>query len=290
MATGVQSEQDHQAYAVTYSNGTWGKPVLMDSNGTITSISCPTTTFCAAVSQSYGDAVTYSNGTWGKPVRVDASNGLDSVSCPSSTFCVADDLAHDAVTYSNGIWGKLVQFEGGLDCSAGDCGGDALNDGSVSCATTTFCVAFDGSDGVAWTYSNGTFRSPVEVVPGFTMNSVSCPSSTFCVAVGDGDYAVTYSNGAWGKPVDVDNSDAVPHSGLFSVSCASSAFCVAVGVQAEGGQTYQSYTVTYSNGTWGKRVDAGGEGAPVFSVSCPSSTFCAATDSQSELLTYPKGG
>jgi hypothetical protein len=285
MTVGPQNVHSVQAYAATYSNGSWGNPVLMDSrvssvagmNSTVSGLSCASITFCAAVTES-GQAVTYSNGTWRKPVELDGL-GLDSVSCPSTKFCIADDQNRYAVTYSSGTWGKPVQFE---HAGVNYVGGGVVDSSSVSCGSPTFCVAFDGADGYAVTYSNGSWGTPNDVMPGVAVNAVSCPSSTFCAAVGGGDgagYAVAYSNGTWGKPVQIGRNGAIADNVWASVSCASAEFCVAGNI-AENAQNGES--VTYSNGAWGSPTP----NAIMLTVSCPSNTFCAATDGQSKLAIF----
>jgi hypothetical protein len=79
---------DSNGHAITYSNGTWSSPQSIDSNSYLTSVSCPTTSFCMAVDL-YGNAITYSNGTWSSPQSIDPNGSLTSVSCPTTSFCMA---------------------------------------------------------------------------------------------------------------------------------------------------------------------------------------------------------
>ncbi len=125
----------------TYSGGTWSQPQQLDG-GALTSVSCATSSFCVATS-SGDDAFTYSNGTWSAPsqlVGADSSAAnLTSVSCPASGQCVA--TGHwDTYTYSGGRWaeGHLVENTSFL--------------ASISCATSSFCVAADNVGNI-YTYS-----------------------------------------------------------------------------------------------------------------------------------------
>ena len=63
-----------------------------------TSVSCPTTSFCAAVDLK-GNALTYHSGTWSPPENV-TGPCLSSVSCTTATFCIAVDGGGNALTYS----------------------------------------------------------------------------------------------------------------------------------------------------------------------------------------------
>lgn len=73
----------------------WSAASNVDGSSVLSAISCPTTTFCAAVDQS-GYEFTYNGSTWTKN-HIDPSKTLSSVSCPTTTFCVAVDQAGDDV-------------------------------------------------------------------------------------------------------------------------------------------------------------------------------------------------
>ncbi len=61
---------------------------------------------------------------------------------------------------------------------------------SVSCPTTSFCVAVDG-EGNALIY-DGSSWSTNEIDPGTSVYSVDCPSTAFCAAVDQEGNAITY--------------------------------------------------------------------------------------------------
>jgi len=82
---------DRTDHAVTYGGTSWARPVTIDANGGgLTSVSCPTATFCVAVGLK-GSAFIYSAGTWSPRDNVDPGGPLEAVSCPSQTSCVAVD-------------------------------------------------------------------------------------------------------------------------------------------------------------------------------------------------------
>jgi hypothetical protein len=67
----------------------------------LTSVSCPTAAFCAAVDD-LGEALTFDGSRWSPPAEIDSSpaggsGGLTSISCPTAKFCQAVDAAGSAV-------------------------------------------------------------------------------------------------------------------------------------------------------------------------------------------------
>ena len=130
---------------------------------------------------------------------------------------------------------------------------------SVSCTSSTFCVAVDRAgrglvyDGTSWV------RTTIDT---FELTSVSCaPGTSFCVAVDvDGD-AFTYAASTWSAraPVAV-----LPFS---AVSCATTTFCVAVDGAGD------AYTFT---GTWSPSHAVARRATALLSVACPASAFCVA--------------
>jgi hypothetical protein len=130
--------------AMMYDGSTWSAPEVIDSTpiSFMTAVSCPSSTFCAAV-DSAGNIIGYNGATWAAPVSINGGAELTSVSCTSSTFCVSVD--ND--TYANGVYvggsGEIIQTPG---AAAGTVLPIDTNDSdltSVSCATTSFCVAGD---------------------------------------------------------------------------------------------------------------------------------------------------
>ncbi|WP_170226660.1 cutinase family protein [Rudaeicoccus suwonensis] len=143
---------------------------------------------------------------------------------------------------------------------------------SVSCPTSSFCVAVDAY-GNALTFNGSAWSQPA-TVDSHSLLSVSCPTSSFCVAVDNDGNVLTYNGSAWSGASSADSD-----SGLNSVSCASSSFCVAMDGNGN--------AITYNGTTWSAPtlVDAGQDGA-MLSVSCPTSLFCVAFDSNGNALTF----
>ncbi len=188
----------------------WSPPDLIDSNGGgLSSVSCPTTSFCMAVDWN-GNALTWKGGEWSKPDQIDPEGYLASVSCPSARACVAVDWNGNALTWNGVRWSKPSVIDK-----------DSLT--AISCPTTRFCMAVDW-DGNALTW-NGDRWSKSSVIGAFEVQSVSCSTTTFCVAVdwSWSDTVFTWSDDTWSKA-----GIAGSHP-FYSVSCPRKTFCVAVG-------------------------------------------------------------
>ncbi|MGH9291818.1 MAG: Ig-like domain repeat protein [Acidimicrobiales bacterium] len=147
--------------------------------------------------------------------------------------------------------------------------GNALD--SVSCASSTFCVAVDAG-GNALVYNGARWTLPTSIDPGNALDSVSCASSTFCVAVDDAGNALVYNGATWTLPTSID-----PYVFSVSVSCASSSFCAAVDSSGN--------ALTYDGSAWTAPVSVASY-ALNMSVSCASSSFCAAVSGSGDALTY----
>jgi RHS repeat-associated protein len=139
---------------------------------------------------------------------------------------------------------------------------------SVSCASSTFCVAVD-ANGNAVKYT-GTWGTASSIDGTKVINSVSCASSTFCVAVDANGNAVKYT-GTWGSASSIDST-----TSIASVSCPSSTFCEAVDASGN--------ALKYNGSTWSSSVID--RHKVLEAVSCQSSTFCEAVDNAGNVLKY----
>jgi RHS repeat-associated protein len=140
----------------------------------------------------------------------------------------------------------------------------------VSCPSSSFCMAVDGSgNDLTW---NGTIWSAATNFDGANMvTSVSCRASNFCIAVDDAGNAFTY-NGSWTQPKDIDGTRE-----LTAVSCNSSGFCVAVDNHGN--------AVIRSGGNWALPQGINGT-TPLWGVSVVSSSFAVAVDEDGNALMY----
>jgi len=103
-------------------------PVSID-NGPLITVSCPSTTFCAA-GDGFGYAVTFNGLSWSQPRAV--NNTGQSISCASASFCMATDGTGSYSTYDGTNWSTPT-----------DPVGQTLY--STTCPSARFCVTGGGN-------------------------------------------------------------------------------------------------------------------------------------------------
>ena len=222
------------------------------------------------------------------------SSNLNGVSCTSTTNCVAVGY------YDNGsVAAMLAEHWNGTAWSLdtvptppGSLGDDL---GSVSCTSSSFCVAlgtFDAGAGpmaiaVHW---NGSAWSLVSIphpsVLDNGLNDIACLSTTDCTAVGTYNtgatsetYVARWDGTAWSIVPSPNVGPPGTSNGLRSVSCTSATTCMAVGVVDDGSST-STLAMTWDGSTWTivPSPNAGSAGANnnLGSVACTSATSCVA--------------
>jgi hypothetical protein len=247
-----------------WENGAWQPPQVVDRAARMTSVSCPSLSFCVAV-DTKDHAVSYDGTSWSSPRLIDRGNGaFNSVSCPSAVFCVAVDATGHAVTFNGTSWSNPVL----IDSHPGQRRTSGLT--AVSCASSSFCAAVDDV-GFATIFNGTTWSEPQSVSEDFRLSSVSCTSPTWCIAAGTGIWA--YDGSGWTFQHSPNG-----YKFITTVSCASSTFCV---------ELFGEYAATYNGSSWTGRVSLNWSGP--HSVSCPSASFCAAVDLYGQAVTYRAG-
>ncbi len=248
----------------------WSGPTTIDNSAPPTAISCPSTSFCAAVGTS-GFVDIFNGSAWAAPTQPDPNgNSLTAVSCPSASFCAAVDNLGQAITFNGSAWSAPVAI---------DTTRNALH--AVSCASSSFCVAGDGG-GNGFVFNGAAWSGPItinHVSNSEAIGGISCPSASFCVAAGQAGSIETSTTGGttWSAPTTLGSNT------LQAVSCPSAAFCIAVDT---GGNAY-----SFNGSAWSAAAPidtANGQisGGSLDSVSCPSSSFCAAIDGRENVLTF----
>ena len=101
---------DNGSDAFTFNGTSWSPATAIDPGHELSTVSCPSARFCAAVDGGGGNVVTFDGSSWTAPVNIDSEaakslNGpvlifLMSVSCPSALFCVTRDTIGDAFVRS----------------------------------------------------------------------------------------------------------------------------------------------------------------------------------------------
>jgi hypothetical protein len=185
-----RGEGYEHGYALTYSGGVWSAPSEIDGETALVSVSCASESFCVAVGGH--DAVIYSDGSWGPPSQMDADGNLRGVSCTSASFCAAT-VEHytpawaigETLIYNGLTWSAPSEIPRAPDNGPFDIG-------SISCVTSSFCMAAGRFEGAATTFENGAWSPWVELEINGHFSSVSCPAVAFCVVVNDTGQAFAY--------------------------------------------------------------------------------------------------
>ncbi len=248
---------DNAGDVLTYNGTSWSTDHL-DGTNILEGVSCPTTTFCAAVDND-GEVTTYNGTTWTTPASIDGTTVMSSVSCTSSSFCTAVDNGGNALIYNGTTWTKK-----GIDSKMLD---------RVSCASSSVCAAVDNSGYIVSTSNGWSTKTNTDADGSTHIGSISCPTASFCAAVDNSGNVITGnpSTPSWASAVSIDASNLIE-----SISCRSATFCVAVDVSGN--------AMVLSGSTWApaEAVDTTTLRGP----SCESTTYCVAIDNKGNVLGY----
>ncbi len=255
------------------SNGSNWVSMSSVASSSINSVSCFSSTSCIGV-DSNGDSYlgSFSDSTWNwQMYQTGIKDQLNSVSC-APAFCMAVGVSG---TYGYTDNGKQWNLSGSSSISIAN----TLT--SVSCVSSTFCVAVDAT-GYVW-YFNGSiwqgWTGSAWAISGFqqvdsysALNSISCRSSAFCVAVDAKGY-VWYFNGstwqgwtgsAWAKS---GSFSPIENNFLNSVDCSNPSYCAIVDA------TGNLLTINpLNNSIVTNTIDSGNE---LTSVYCPENDVTA---------------
>ena len=80
---------------LTYNGTSWVTANIADGSNAIEGVSCPSSSFCAAV-DAKGNVLVYTGTSWASAKSIDGTKVVSSVSCPSASFCVAVDTSGNA--------------------------------------------------------------------------------------------------------------------------------------------------------------------------------------------------
>jgi hypothetical protein len=283
----------------------------------ISSLACPSASWCAAVSDVFTGPAGWVLLTSGDPANAGAWTStplrFEDVSCSTATFCAGSDYlgkihvsnnpSGGASAWSSQQIGARVQCSG----SAGQyCRYDSLT--AVSCPSISFCATTDGTD--LWTSTHPSTpdaawsKSPLPKFPGQFPGRVSlyCPTPSLCLAAANATLETTSDpadpSPQWTAaklPKVVLPADFGPaaSASISGVSCVSVQLCVAV--DQEGGYAFEgnpsdpnSWTATkidYSSLNPGS-VDA----ASLTGVSCTPNGRCVAIDGSGNVIVGTTSG
>lgn len=258
--------QTGEAWTTTNGGLTW---TPASTGAGLRGVSCPTSAKCWAVGGRKILATTNGGASWSVqrefPRRFPSGEDLRDVSCPSTTHCWVVDW----------VWGEIfASSDGGLSWSLQY---DGTRFESISCPTTSACVATGDGGAVAVTADGGaSWTTPGS---GTTNNllGVSCPTASVCWAVGEGPTALRSANGGttWAAQ---DPGSAMT---LKDVSCPTTSACWAVGGNGINSSTTVVGT-TNGGATW--EEDVAETGVDLNGVSCPTVQNCWAVGYRSTLV------
>ena len=301
--------------ATVFDGTNWADAGPVVNDGWLLGVSCPTTTFCVAVglhpspsdpSTPEGDVVYYNGTSWSKPVELAGTSGIVAVSCASVTWCMAAGGTTTgqpvAFTFNGKRWSDAAvpaDYVQSLSCpSARFCAAAEENEDlqyfhgttwstpfaaagssadllTVSCSSTTYCLAVAEWEQAAWVGNGSNWRTVSSTTaPESGFEDVSCAAGA-CDAAADVDgtpgvYAYEGS-GNW-SPVAAVSSD----YGEW-ISCPAAGRCMVMGAVPSPATPYPLYGGAFTLGgqTW---RSAAPDRGTVSALSCPSSQFCIAAD------------
>ncbi len=279
-------------------------------SATVQAISCPSTSFCAAMDTA-GYVFTSTDPAAGAAgwSSTKIAGGLSALSCPSISLCVAVDYSGDAVsstspTMGAGAWHKATIDSG--PCPASVChsvgkGPPERQLDAISCPSVSLCVAGDWDGdvvtstdptgvGSAWSvaYVDRNAESGLTGLdPQAAIGEVSCPSVSFCAA-SDPTGEVLTSQDPTGGASAWRLSRATPRvlgapepASMHSLVCPSMSFCAglrsALSTNSELSSSEVALTNNPLNGAEWTRVVIDRVGS-LNAISCPTSSLCVAVD------------
>jgi hypothetical protein len=184
----------------------------------LTSVSCTTVVtseLCWAVDHS-GNVVSYNGTSWStQATDIDGSHVLESVSCLTASNNVSDcsavDNAGNVLTYNGTSWSAAINIDSTKTLV------------SVSCTSSTVCVAVDTAGKVFTTTDDWASGSIESKKVGSQSESMSCANTTTCQLVNSvGDVRWTTNQWFSSTQLTIDSRT------LESVSCWGTTNCSAV--------------------------------------------------------------
>jgi uncharacterized membrane protein YgcG len=225
------------------------------------SVSCPSTSYCAAVDTS-GQLVSTHDpsgpaNAW-TPTWLARNGEFGAIDCPTTALCVA-------VSHEGDVFWSTDPTAVTPHWSSTNLGDNWFT--GISCASTSLCVAVGqgGYAAVSTTPASGGWRTGHVAEDQFT--AVSCPSEHLCVAVGQlGMIAAgnPLSTGGW-------STFKATNGWINDVSCSSVTSCVAV---EEDGHVITTTNPLGGSGAW----MVSPIGTSPYSVACPSESLCLLAD------------
>jgi hypothetical protein len=256
----------------------WTATKLGPSNWVVTSLACPSASFCVA----YGYQNTSTGETFGTPVAWTSSDptGPTQAWIPEALDGAATDSTYNMLSCPTAQLCAAITFNGLLVSTnpAGGAGAWTLtatpDTFSVDCPSTALCVAV-GDDGIT-TSTDPADPAAWRTARGRVLRSLACPTPSFCVTASDPQLLAS------SDPANPDSWHAVPAPsdvGVDALACAAPDLCAGA----------SQIGFTYSSAQPGTRWNAPPppyrrDGAMITGMACPSRTLCVAVDSSGRAL------
>lgn len=253
--------------AVAFRAGAWARPQTIPAHrGGLITVSCVSTTFCAA-GDGFGDVFVYNGTRWSSP-RV-TTVGLSQLSCGASVFCGALGVNGDALLYNGSSWSQPERIA------------PATQGLVISCPVVGFCMAMDFAG--AHRLSRGSWRGAGSISPSNPQggsepnvaSAVSCSGRHFCAALDNFGEAFTWAGGGWSRPHRFDGNLL---DGSDAVSCRAKTACMAV--------DENGFATTWNGATWSRKRRIDSSENALIGVSCGAAGFCVAVDLRAHALIY----
>lgn len=200
----------------------------VNQNYLMVSVSCPSSSFCMALSNGPATAYIWNGSSWAASAIVvggPIGKSPGAVGCSSALNCVAS-LGNLSYFFNGSKWtpGSEIRPVGTLAIIS-----------SMSCPQSSFCVvsgsggAVSWWDGTAWTFDAiDAFNSAPASSQTWYGGEVSCTSSTFCMDVETDGNTAAWDGVSWILFSGINPPNQAGSNAFQDVSCVNTSFCMAI--------------------------------------------------------------
>ncbi|HVT63877.1 MAG TPA: hypothetical protein VHD81_01845 [Mycobacteriales bacterium] len=249
-------------------HATWRakKPIDFRIRAALKKISCPTPSFCAAVSYDGTAVVEHKhNGDWARAEVLTPDHRLIDVSCPTEAFCIATDARDGWYQWNGHHWSNRRLLPGASTVVAGEWSW-------VACPSTTYCLLAQKDSGNVFVWS-GQQWAPGPAIPPLgpaRVTDVDCPTTDTCFAATGTKYPTPPSGNVY---LFHDDSWSLTGPGLGypvrGLTCPSVSYCAATLSPPYGGYGYTAYE--WAGGAWAQNTPAD---VYLMAISCAAVNRC----------------
>ena len=248
----------------TFDGTSWRSSPVPETGGASnndTRVSCASSAFCMAT---WNTTWSTWNGTeWSAPVALPQFSSIGDISCPAAGYCIGigDSKAY---RFDGTSWTDLgYVFSNPAD----------YQNASISCPTSTFCGAIDGTSEAFLVDGSWTVPEAADPVGGGVLNApISCVDNDTCLVVAPGNGNVRVDS-----PATQSASTSIDaNGGLRALSCRSATMCVAA--------DRFGYVTRMTDGAWSTPAMVDPGRSSLTTLSCGSADSCVAMDGSGNAL------